>query len=147
MTDLNKDFREFIESLNKNGVEYLIVGGYAVGFHGFPRFTQDLDIWVRPTVENAERALKALKSFGFPTDKLSIEVFSEPDSVLQIGRPPNRIDILTSLDGVTFESCYKRRAQGIVDGIRTKFIGKADLKKNKKASGRKRDLGDLEELG
>ncbi len=82
-----------------------------------------------------ERVLNALKGFGFHTDKLSLEAFSEPDSVLQIGRPPNRIDILTSLDGVTFESCYKRRARGIVDGIRTK------------STGRKRDLGALEELG
>lgn len=100
---LNRDFREFFESLNDNGVRYLVVGGYAVSLHGHPRYTKDIDIWFERSEENAKRIMLALRKFGFGSLGLTVEDFQVPNQVVQLGHPPNRIDLLTSLDGVDFE--------------------------------------------
>ena len=143
---LNKDFKEFIELLNANNVKYLIVGGYAVGIHGYPRYTKDLDIWILVSHENADNVIKSLKQFGFGSLGLKKEDFLKPDEFVQLGYPPNRIDIVTSCDGVEFETCYQSRKQVIVDGLAINFIDIENLKKNKKASARPQDLADLDNL-
>jgi len=143
---LNKDFREFIELLNANGVKYLIVGGYAVGFHGYPRYTKDLDVWILVSHQNAENVLKALNQFGMGSLGLQKEDFLKPDEFVQLGYPPNRIDIVMSCDGVEFESCYKSKNQLIVEHLPIDFIDVENLKRNKKASGRPQDLADLDNL-
>ncbi len=143
---LNKDFREFIALLNANSVKYLIVGGYAVGFHGYPRYTKDLDVWILASEENAENILKALEQFGFSDVGLQKQDFLKPDEFVQLGYPPNRIDIVMSCDGVDFNSCFNSRKEVIVDGLTINFIDLENLKKNKKASGRPQDLADLDNL-
>ena len=143
---LNKDFREFIESLNDNGVKYLIVGGYAVGFHGYPRYTKDLDVWVLVSHQNADNVLRALNQFGMGSLGLQKEDFLKPDEFVQLGYPPNLIDLVMSCDGVDFESCYKTKKQLLVDGLSIDFIDIENLRKNKKASGRPQDLADLDNL-
>lgn len=143
---LSKDFREFIASLNANGVRYLIVGGYAVAFHGHPRYTKDIDVWLEATPDNATQAIHALEAFGFESIGLTGADFLEPDQVIQLGFPPNRIDLLTSLNGVEFASCYPARVQVDIDGELVDFIDLENLKKNKQAVGRTQDLADLENL-
>jgi hypothetical protein len=143
---LNQDFKEFIQSLNDNAVRYLLVGGYAVALHGYPRYTKDLDVWVESTAENAARIIKALQQFGFGSLDLKESDFTTPDQVVQLGYPPNRIDILTSLTGVEFSDCYASRVTEEIDGISVSFIDLENLKKNKKAAGRHQDLADVENL-
>ncbi len=143
---LNRDFREFIALLNENDVKYLIVGGYAVGFHGYPRYTKDLDIWILISHENAEKVLKVLKQFGFGSLGITKEDFLKPDEFVQLGYPPNRIDFVMSCDGIEFESCYQSKIQIVADGLPIDFIDIENLKKNKKASGRLQDLADLDNL-
>ena len=104
---LNQDFKEFIQFLNENNVRYLIVGGYAVAVHGYPRYTKDLDIWIENVPENSKNVINALKDFGFDSLELTIDDFLEPDTFIQLGLPPNRIDLITSLFGVDFNECYK----------------------------------------
>ena len=140
------DFREFVELLNKNDVLYMIVGGYAVGFHGHPRYTGDLDIWLLPTQDNANKIVKAIESFGFGSLGISQEDLSSEGLIIQLGYPPLRIDLLTSIDGVKFEECYPNRKTTVIDGLLINFISYDDLIKNKKASGRHQDLGDIENL-
>ena len=143
---LNKDFKEFVQSLNENNARYLVIGGYAVAFHGYPRYTKDLDVWVESSQENAMRIVKALEQFGFASLGLQAEDFLVPDQVIQLGFPTNRIDILTSVEGVAFQGCYASRVQVVLDGIRVNFIDLENLKKNKRAVGRAQDLADLEKL-
>lgn len=143
---IDRDFREFIELLNANNVKYLIVGGYAVGIHGYPRYTKDLDVWIMVSEENAENMLKALREFGFDSVALTKKDFLKPDEFIQLGYPPNRIDIVLSCDGLDFESCYKSRVQISFDGLPIDFIDLENLKKNKKATGRPQDLADLDNL-
>ena len=143
---VNQDFKEFIESLNDSGVHYLVVGGYAVAFHGYPRYTKDMDIWVEMTTENGSRLLKALDQFGFGSLGVKESDFTLPDQMLQLGRPPGRIDILTTLPGVEFSECYPSRTTVEVDGVLVNFIDLENLKKNKRATGRHQDLADLENL-
>jgi predicted nucleotidyltransferase len=145
-TVLNRDFKEFIQSLNDNGVRYLVVGGYAVALHGYPRYTKDIDIWVDMTPENASNILKALNQFGFGSLGVKEAEFTVPDQMLQLGYPPGRIDILTTLPGVEFPECYAARMVVEIDGIPVNFIDLENLKKNKKATGRHQDLADLENL-
>ncbi|NBC18541.1 MAG: hypothetical protein GVY18_14640 [Bacteroidetes bacterium] len=140
------DFREFAACLNAREVRYLIVGGYAVAFHGHPRYTKDLDVWIERTPENVRKLLRALDDFGFGSVGLGADDFLEPDQIIQLGYPPLRIDLLTSLDGVTFEVCYKNRQTLDVDEVRLFFIGLECLRSNKRASGRHQDLADLENL-
>lgn len=143
---LNQDFREFIELLNAHNVSYLIVGGYAVAFHGHPRYTKDLDIWILLDTVNANKLLNVLEDFGFGSLELTVDDFLNPEQVVQLGYPPNRIDILTGLSGVDFEQCYSKKVVVDIDGIKINFIDLDDLKKNKKATGRYQDLADLEQL-
>ncbi|MFQ5401559.1 MAG: DUF6036 family nucleotidyltransferase [Anaerolineae bacterium] len=143
---LTPDFKEFIQSLNDNEVRYLVVGGYAVAFHGHPRFTKDVDIWVWIDEQNAANLVKALDQFGFASLGLTAEDFLEPDIIIQLGYPPNRIDLITSLKGVEFSDCYAQRVEEMVDGVALPFIDLENLKKNKKAVGRLQDLVDLENL-
>ncbi|MDQ6757579.1 MAG: nucleotidyltransferase [Bacteroidota bacterium] len=142
----SQDFKEFIELLIKNKAEYLIVGGYAVGIHGHPRYTGDLDIWLNPTIQNAELILKSVNEFGFSSFKLSIEDFTKPGNVIQLGNPPLRIDLITEIDGVTFKECFKNRKEVTIGGLQINFIGYNDLLRNKKESGRPRDIDDIDKL-
>lgn len=143
---LSQDFKEFIGSLNDNGVEYLIIGGYAVAFHGYPRYTKDLDIWIQVSTDNAARMIKALADFGFASLGLTQNDFMEQDRIIQLGHPPNRIDVITGVDGVEFSQCYPSRLKIEIDGVEVCFIDLDNLKRNKKASGRHQDLADLENL-
>jgi len=143
---LNRDFKEFAELLNAEGVEYLVVGGYALAAHGHPRYTGDIDFWVRPSGDNVTRLLTVLRRFGFESLGLKAADF-EPDSVIQLGQPPRRIDLLTAIDGVEFDACWARREQVTVDGVVLPIIGLEDFAANKRSSGRLKDLADLESLG
>jgi hypothetical protein len=145
-TVLNPDFREFIQSLNDNHVRYLVVGGYAVALHGYPRYTKDIDIWIEMSPHNAANMIKALAQFGFGSLGLQAADFLVPDQIIQLGYPPNRIDLLTTAPGVDFESCYSSRVEVEVDELTVNFIDLDNLKKNKTASGRLQDLADLENL-
>jgi hypothetical protein len=143
---LHSDLKEFIELLNSLKVEYVVVGGHAVAFHGYPRFTGDIDFFVRPTPENAARIVAALEAFGFAQPDLNASTFTEPDKVVQLGRPPNRIDLLTSISGVTFDEAWRHRVRGELDGLPVAFIGRTQLVANKAASSRAKDLADLDNL-
>lgn len=140
---LPPDFKEFLKLLNSKSVEYLIVGGYAVGYHGYPRPTGDLDIWVSGTYDNAERTLGALQEFGF---SCPVELLQQNNQLVRMGIPPFRIEILTTIDGVGFADCYAERVEGELDGVKVDMISLPRLKENKKASGRSRDIMDLENL-
>ncbi len=142
----NPDFREFIESLNKHNVRYLLIGGYAVALHGHPRYTKDLDIWIWMDNTNAANLLDALKDFGFSSLSLVIEDFLKPDQIVQLGFPPNRIDLMTSPKGVDFNTCYASREKIEIEGLKVNLIDLNNLKLNKKATGRHQDLADLENL-
>jgi hypothetical protein len=144
---LSSDFKEFCTSLNAADVKYLIVGGYAVAFHGHPRYTGDIDIWVEASMDNGSRIENALLDFGFADLDLSASDFAEPDTVFQLGFPPNRIDILTALEGVSFQDCYPRRQAIESDGMVLPVTGIEDLGINKRALGRPQDLADLHNLG
>jgi hypothetical protein len=142
---LNSDFKEFAELLNANAVEYLVVGGYALAAHGHPRYTGDIDFWVSHDPANIERLLKVLQAFGFGSLGLTAADF-DADTVVQLGQPPRRIDLLTKLDGVDFASCWRRRETVTFDGLSLNLIGLDDFKTNKRAAGRAQDLADLEAL-
>src|SRR5688500_79771 len=124
---LDKDFREFIESLNAHDVRYLIVGGHAVGLHGYPRYTKDLDGWVDPSLDNAGRLMEALKAFGLVISGLTANDFTAGDDVIQLGFPPNRIDILTGCSGVEFDACFQSRLSIDLDGLPVNIINLDDL--------------------
>lgn len=144
--DLSKDFREFIELLNEHKVEYLIVGGYAVILHGYPRYTGDIDFFIKQSKNNAKKVMAALDEFGFGSLDIESSEFTKPDKMLQLGRPPLRIDIITSLSGVTFEECEQHKKIFHIDDMALPVIGLKQLRDNKKASGRHKDLDDLEHL-
>ena len=143
---LNQDFKEFIQSLNDNGVRYLVVGGYAVAVHGHPRYTKDMDIWIEMTSENAQRVVSALKDFGFGSLEISAEDFLVPSQIVQLGYPPSRIDLLTTLSGVDFSACFAAKMLVDIEGVQVNFIDLDNLKRNKRATGRHQDLADLENL-
>jgi hypothetical protein len=143
---LSKDFKEFVALLQRHEAEYMIVGGYAVGVHGYPRYTGDLDIWLNPTVPNAERVLRAITDFGFGAFNLTVADLTKEGNVIQFGQPPLRIDLLTAIDGVTFDACYANRKEVTFDGLTMNFIGYHDLVTNKKATGHHRDLDDVENM-
>jgi predicted nucleotidyltransferase len=143
---LNQDFKEFIKSLNDNSVRYLVVGGYAVALHGYPRYTKDMDVWVEMTDENASKIIKALDQFGFGSLDLKESDFTVPDQIIQLGYPPRRIDILTTLPGVDFSESFPMHVTVDIEDVSVKFIDIENLKKNKKATGRHQDLADLENL-
>lgn len=144
---LQRDLREFLELLVSNGVEFIIVGGHAVAFHGFPRFTGDIDVLVRPEAENAERLIAALNAFGFSGQGLTERDFIEKGRVTQLGRPPNRVDLLTEISGVDFDEAWRGRVHSQLDGVSVSFLGRNELVRNKRAAGRTKDKLDLEALG
>lgn len=143
---VDPDFKEFIQSLNDNQVKYLIIGGYAVAFHGHPRYTKDLDVWIELSKENADRLIAALDDFGFGSLGLQASDFLEPNQVIQLGYPPSRINILMTPKGINFDSCFERRVEVETDGVNFAFIDLEDLLENKKATGRHQDLADVENL-
>ena len=143
---MNQDFREFIALLNAHEVEYLIVGGYAVAFHGYPRYTKDLDIWIKSSELNAVKMISVLKEFGFESLSLRFEDFTIPGQTIQLGYPPARIDIVTSIDGVEFQNAFLNKVIIEDSGLMINYIDLENLKRNKRASGRKQDLADLENL-
>lgn len=144
--ELPTDFSEFLRLLDAKGVRYLLIGGYAVGYHGYPRATNDLDIWIAVSEENAARMVEALEEFGFAAPELSAGLFLRPDNIVRMGIPPMRIEVLMTISGVTFESCYPNRVRGQLGDTPVTLISLADLKRNKRASGRYKDLDDLEHL-
>jgi len=143
---LQRDLREFIELLNSHGVEYLVVGGHAVAFHGYPRFTGDVDFFVRRTEANAHRLTAALAEFGFDQAHLDASVFTQANKVVQMGVPPNRIDILTTISGVEFEDAWSDRVTSDLDDLPVAYLSRRALLENKRAAGRAKDLVDLEKL-
>jgi predicted nucleotidyltransferase len=143
---LDKDFEDFVELLNKHQVAYLVVGGYALAFHGKPRHTGDLDIWISISDDNAEKMCAVIKDFGMASLGLTKHDFLEPGIIAQIGYPPVRIDILNEIDGVTFDEAYKSKLVFDVDGLPVSYIGLNDLIKNKTASGRSQDITDVKTL-
>ncbi len=132
--------------LNAHRVEYLLIGGYAVGYYGYPRATADMDIWVAADPANADKIVVALKEFGFDLPDLSAELFLRPWQIIRLGVPPVRIEIATTISGVDFAECYADRVEDTLDGVPVNLISLKDLKRNKQASGRHQDLADLEHL-
>ena len=132
--------------LNLHQVEYLLIGGYAVTYHGYPRTTADIDIWVAIQKENAEKLVAVLREFGFDTPELSADLFLRENQIVRMGSPPMRIELLTTISGVRFEECYSERIIDIIDNIEVQIINLEHLKRNKQASGRQKDLDDLEHL-
>lgn len=143
---MNRDFVEMLSALCAAGAEFLIVGAHALAAHGLPRATGDLDLWVRPTPENAERVLAALRAFGAPLFDLTNEDLIREGTVFQIGLVPCRIDILSSISGVAFEAAWPRRLPLEIDGLSVACIGRDDLLTNKRAVGRPQDLADVARL-
>ena len=141
---MNLDFAEMLSALSEAGAEFLIVGAHALAAHGIPRATGDLDIWVRPTAANARRVMQALASFGAPLGGLTIEDLTRPDTVFQIGVPPSRVDILTGVTGVQFDEAWPRRVALDLEGTEVPVIGWDDFIRNKRATGRPKDLADID---
>ncbi len=143
---LQKDLKEFIQSLNSNEVEYLIVGAYAVAFHGRPRLTGDIDFFIRRTSENASKVVRAIQQFSNGAIIIDPGELLVPDRMLRIGHEPNRVDILTSISGVEFDAAWINRVDAVLDGLPVRFIGLEELCKNKLATGRLKDAADVEEI-
>ena len=141
-----QDFSEFLKLLNAHRVEYLLIGGFAVALHGYPRATADMDVWVARDRSNAERLVSCLREFGFDTPNLTPELFDDPNRIVRMGVAPLQIEILTEIDGVNFKDCSTRSINQSVDGELIPVISLEDLKANKRASGRAKDLDDLENL-
>ena len=143
---LPPDFKEFLKILNHKKIKYLLIGGYAVGYHGYPRATNDMDIFISRDVETANQMVSALKAFGFDIPQLKNELFLKENNIVRMGIPPMRIEILNAISGVTFENCYSQKIIEEIDGIQINIIDLEHLKINKKASGRYKDLDDFENL-
>ena len=146
ISQLPVDFKDFLRLLNSHGVEYLVVGGYAVAYHGRPRATGDLDVWIAVHPRNAANLVQAMREFGFTSDEVSADLFLHENQVVRMGVPPLRIEILTSVSGVAFDDCHRAKVRDVVDGVPIDVIDLEHLKENKKAAGRHRDLDDLESL-
>lgn len=146
MIEFPQDFKEFLQLANSAGIRYLVVGGYAVGYHGHPRATGDLDVWIAVDPENARLLADALKTFGFDLPELTPELFMSENKIIRMGVPPMRLEILTHIDGVEFNDCYPRRQTETYGNLTVHFISREDLLQNKRASGRTKDLADYEEL-
>jgi predicted nucleotidyltransferase len=146
MLTLDPNFKELLNALNSAKVKFLVVGGYAVNFHGYHRNTADIDIWIAVDPHNAKRVSEALQRFGFPAKSVPPEEFQQRGNISRFGRPPLRVDILTDPSDLDFEECYKRRKVATLEGVKVPFISLEDLKRNKKAAGRTKDRADLENL-
>jgi len=145
--EIQPDFKDLLKLLNDHKVKYIIVGGYALAFHGAPRYTGDIDIYVKPETENAKKIIKVLDEFGFGSTGLKYEDLENPDNVIQLGVPPVRIDIITSISGVTWEDAFSGCVDGKYGDVPVKYIGLNEFIINKRTTGRKKDLSDLEALG
>ena len=144
--EINRDFKELLEFLNASSVEYLLVGAYALAFHGVPRTTGDMDIWVNPDIGNAERVMAALDEFGFGALGLTVQDFSTPDMVVQLGVVPSRVDILTSISGVAWPDAWPNKREAYYGPVPIFFLGRDDFITNKRSTGRPKDLGDIAAL-
>jgi hypothetical protein len=144
--ELPLDFKEFLKLLNENDVRYLLIGGYAVGYHGYPHATNDMDIWIALHPDNAERVVTVLREFGFNLPGLKPELFMKENAIIRMGVPPMRLEISTGISGVEFDECYESRIVDMLDGMQVNIIDLHHLKINKKAAGRLKDLADLENL-
>lgn len=142
----NPDFKDLFSIFNEENVEYLVVGAHAVIYYSVPRYTKDLDVWVNPSRENAERVYRALARFGAPLQNISIKDFQEKDLVYQLGIEPNRIDVIMGIAGIEFASAWKKKRESTYDGVPIHILGKESLIKAKKAAGRPQDLLDLDKL-
>ena len=140
---LTKNFKDMLSALNDSRVDYLVVGAHAMAAYELVRATGDFDIWVRPDAQNAERVWTRLKNSGAPRRRLKIDDFCAPNNVYQIGVEPDRIDILTSIDGVDFDAAWQNRKQARINGTSVPVLGRDELMKNKRAAGRPKDLADL----
>ncbi len=145
--EVQPDYRDLLELFNGHKVDYLIVGAYALAFHGAPRYTGDIDILVKPDTDNAQRVIRAIDKFGFGSLGLGITDFEEPDNVIQLGVPPVRIDIITSLSGVSWEEAFNGRVEGKYGDTPVYYIGREQFILNKRAVGRNKDLADIEAIG
>jgi predicted nucleotidyltransferase len=143
---LHPDFKDFLRLLNSREVRYLVVGGYAVGYYGHPRATGDMDIWIEISRDNAEKMAAVFRDFGMPSEAVSPSLFLEEGKIIRMGVPPVRLEVITRISGVDFGDCYTRRENVEIDDIGVPFISLEDLKENKKAAGRLKDLQDLEQL-
>ena len=146
MIRLPPDFKDFLKLLNEHKVRYLLIGGYAVGYHGYPRATSDMDIWVAVEADNAEKIVAVIREFGFNVPELSAKLFLKEKQIIRMGVPPVRLEITTSISGVEFGECYQERITDMLDGVEVNLINLQYLKVNKRASGRYKDLNDLENL-
>ncbi|MBK8562992.1 MAG: hypothetical protein IPN76_06505 [Saprospiraceae bacterium] len=146
MIILSPDFKDFLRLLNEHKVAYLLVGGYAVALHGYVRYTSDMDIWILTTEENATKVVEVLKDFGLPQADQLKDVLLLEKRVIGMGMPPYKIEVVTTIDGVSFEECYQNRLTEAFEGIPVPYLSLEDLRKNKKASGRYKDLNDLQHL-
>ncbi len=144
--ELPLDFKEFLKLLNEKSVRYLLIGGYAVGYHGYPRATNDMDIWIAVHPDNAQRIVDVLKEFGFDLPELTTDLFLKENKIIRMGNPPMRLEISTGISGVEFEESYASRIVDTLDGVEVNIIDLPHLKANKKAAGRLKDLADLENL-
>lgn len=144
--EVQKDFKELLELLNSKGAEYLIVGGYALALHGAPRYTGDLDLYVKPDPENASKIMEALEEFGFGTVGLKQEDFHTPDQIIQLGVPPVRVDLITSISGVSWEEALAGSVEAKYGNVPLRILGREEFIKNKKTVGRARDLADVEAI-
>lgn len=145
--EVQEDFKEFLALLNAYEVDFMIVGGYALAFHGAPRYTGDIDVFIKPDIKNAQRIMKVLEEFGFSSLELSIDDFKKEDIVVQLGLPPVRIDIITSISGVTWEQADASKEPGKYGELPVFYIGKNQYVANKRATGRAKDIADIEALG
>ena len=145
--EVQQDFKDLLALFNAHKVDYIIVGAHALAFHGAPRYTGDMDIFVRSDLENAQRILSALDEFGFGSLGLTAEDFTSPDKVVQLGVPPVRVDIVTSITGVSWEDAAANRVAGTYGDLEVYYLGKKQFILNKRALGRKKDLADLEAIG
>ena len=146
MIEFPRDFKKFLQLLNSKKIEYLVVGGYAVGYHGYPRATGNMDIWIAMNEQNAIKMVAAMKEFGFDPPELQKELFLKDKKVIRMGVPPMRLEILTSIDGVHFETCFNNRVIADFGDFKVNFISKDDLLINKRASGKAQDLVDFDKL-
>jgi len=144
--ELPPDLSEFLRLLHSHDVEYLLVGGYAVGVYGYVRATGDMDIWVRPTAENAAKLVRVFSEFGYSAQSIRAEMFLDPNKVIRMGVPPVCIDVIMTVSGADFVDCFSRRSEQSISGVPANVIGLDDLKLNKKASGRPKDIDDLQNL-
>jgi len=144
--ELPKDFKEFLRLLRAHRVEYLLIGGWAVGYYGYPRSTDDLDIWIAISQVNAERVVKVLTDFGFGVPEISTDLFLKQDKIVRMGVEPVRIEVMTSISGVEFDECYRGRLETTLNDVPVSLINLRHLRINKQASGRAKDLADLENL-